>query len=691
MPPKASLVEGGATKNLRKGSKSRTGCQNCKVKRLKCDETKPECANCTKRGVTCPGYRQSLRWSTKYETLRVGAESSQALLHPSIEHQFSSLDPLSFGQADASIPTADSGSAELPPTETRTATLDVTDQNRDHAELEHLSRFDDPNHASSSINSSNDDLFVDAACAWQNGVPIPHDHGTQIVPFEASTRNFSDQQLERVEHTEHDVQIIHRQDRSNDSAQWRSLLRNYYRISTPTMSRELQTEATALVEHYFRDVCVVFSAFDSAMNPFRTVIARLWDNSSSIFYAIQSMAAAHLANYVPNMKVKGLTMQRKAYECLQNELQLASINRTMDDKLLLTVLLLGLTACWHDSSDLGSAHLAAARALIHPRLLRDDTLQNAESTRNDQFFAEALIYWEMCMAFVSQEAFAPGTERRLPSGSSSDDQITDRKVFPHPWTGIAPRVQMLFAEVGRLVRHQCNTKMMLLSIPILEDGAATVSAMELEQELLSIRLPRTDDLIDVQDERTSKADFISIAEATRCAALLEIYRVFPTILSSRLATAEGVSAAAPSATSTFFNFAQPLHPSAPDDSHSHSHTSWLTSLANHILDLLASVPSSSGTRPLQLILLATAASELRLSGPSVSSPGLCESTSYDVDVARARGFAMARLHELAARLPSKPVLRIIELVREVWRRNDAGDDVFWMDVMTANGWETIMG
>lgn len=686
MPPKKSInLDGGITKNSRRGPKSRTGCGTCKIKRLKCDETKPECSNCIKRGLTCPGYQQNLRWSTKYETIRTEVEPSQNSLHPSIEHRFATIDPSSFGTAGTeSVPNGSYGSDEG--RFTRETTLgNLMDIGKAPDEVERLYMMNKTNHVFT--DNSIDIADVDVPHEWQewqnHDFPAQHPE-TQLVSFDQPSAHKS---LVQADRTEHNVQTIVRQETSNNSTQWRSLLRNYHRISGPPMSRELQNEATALVEHYFRDVCVVFSAFDSAMNPFRTVIARLWDNSSSIFYAIQSMAAAHLANYVPNMKIKGLTMQRKAYECLQRELQLASINRSMDDKLLLTVLLLGLTACWHDSSDLGTAHLAAARALIHPRLLRDDTLQNAESTRNDQFFAEALIYWEMCMSFVSQEAFVPNLELRSGGGYVEEGHPPDRKVFPHPWTGVAPRVQMLFAEVGRLVRHQCN---MTTLIPNIESGGTQddpilISASALEEELLSIRLPTTDDLIDVQDERTSKADFIRIAEATRCAALLEIYCVFPRLLNSRRSAAQDPSKSA-STTKTFFDFER-SHLSRQIS----THTSWLTSLATHVLDLLASVPSSSGTRPLQLILLATAASELGLSGSVASSPGLSASTSYDVDVARARGFAMARLNELASRLPSKPVFKIIELVREVWRRNDAGGDVFWMNVMTANGWETIMG
>ncbi|KAF2679030.1 hypothetical protein K458DRAFT_375877, partial [Lentithecium fluviatile CBS 122367] len=34
-----------------------TGCKRCRERHTKCDETKPACRRCTKRGYVCPGYR----------------------------------------------------------------------------------------------------------------------------------------------------------------------------------------------------------------------------------------------------------------------------------------------------------------------------------------------------------------------------------------------------------------------------------------------------------------------------------------------------------------------------------------------------------------------------------------------------------------------------------------------------------
>ncbi|KUJ20885.1 uncharacterized protein LY89DRAFT_778534 [Mollisia scopiformis] len=40
------------------GPKTRTGCQTCKIRRVKCDESKPSCKRCTSTGRKCDGYVQ---------------------------------------------------------------------------------------------------------------------------------------------------------------------------------------------------------------------------------------------------------------------------------------------------------------------------------------------------------------------------------------------------------------------------------------------------------------------------------------------------------------------------------------------------------------------------------------------------------------------------------------------------------
>lgn len=50
-----------------------------------------------------------------------------------------------------------------------------------------------------------------------------------------------------------------------------------------------------------------------------------------------------------------------------------------------------------------------------------------------------------------------------------------------------------------------------------------------EEQLLSVNSPSEAEVVDTGDENTPVVQYILLAEAYRCAALLEIYRVFPII------------------------------------------------------------------------------------------------------------------------------------------------------------------
>lgn len=45
--------------------RTRTGCQTCRFRKIKCDEAKPECQNCLLRGLTCHNNLQ-LKWESDY-------------------------------------------------------------------------------------------------------------------------------------------------------------------------------------------------------------------------------------------------------------------------------------------------------------------------------------------------------------------------------------------------------------------------------------------------------------------------------------------------------------------------------------------------------------------------------------------------------------------------------------------------
>lgn len=432
-------------------------------------------------------------------------------------------------------------------------------------------------------------------------------------------------------------------------------------IEDPPLLPSLETEATTLVQYYFRDTCATWSCFDSEKNPFRTAIEVLWQKSRLIYYAIQSNAAAHLSNQISGMQVTASRMREKAHAAFLEELLNASNTQSTGDQLLLATLLLGVSASWHDNSDLGLSYLSIARSLMRLRIVNQGSEPHQPPNRNFGFFVEALIYWEMVAAFVSGEGLRSALALTADMSTFPWVGPLATTVIPHPWTGIAPRAMLLFAEVGRLVQEHA------ISVGKSEVISNLVaSATKLEEDLLSVYIPTEDEIADVHDDLTSKNDFIVLAEATQCAALLQIYRVFPDVLQWRLSAG---------------NFEAFPHMGIIEaDSPSNRSESWLIDLAIRVLNLLASVPAHSGIRCVQLLPLATAAFELR------------PTNSYGhVEIARFREFSMRRLQFLAGRLPSKPILRIAQLLKEVWRRNDLGDDTFWLNVMIDKNWETFLG
>ncbi|KAF2270837.1 hypothetical protein CC78DRAFT_450446 [Lojkania enalia] len=545
--------------------------------------------------------------------------------------------------------------------------------------LKWSTKYEEPR--SSSIDSLDD--FIDPALLQDSLSDM--DIGNLDPSFE-SLDGFDHLNTTVLDGLELDVEEVQRPDDlvSSASAELgsprlsRSLLLDYYRLPSP--STPLDDIESILIQHYFKDVCVLFSSFDSLLNPFRTTIGRLVHDSSSIYYAIQSMAAAHLANTFPNMTAVGIEMHCKACDSLQTELPLVQNGQLNGGRTFLSIILLGLSTCWHESGALGEEFLTTARSMILPKLL--STSEDEELQRQNQFFEESLIYWEMLMGFVTEDAMTfssgSGLRTRVSKKPTSAARRPDGKIVPHPWTGIAPTVQILFAEVGRLIRRE---RMLHLSgnVDPRRRQENLLNAATLEEDLLAAEYPMADELADPGDERTSKHDFVVMAEAYRCTGLLELYRVFPSLLRKRLGTDKFTWT-----DNVEFEFPTPRFETAYEGTDTKL---WLDSLAMHILGALETLPSSSGTCCLQPILLVAAASELKF----VSSVDYFDIFANDAKVMHARDFADKRLHEYALRLPAKPVRRAIELVKEVWRRLDDGESVFWIDVMIEKGWHTLMG
>ncbi|KAF1838589.1 hypothetical protein BDW02DRAFT_392287 [Decorospora gaudefroyi] len=689
-----------------KKTKSRNGCGRCKLKRLKCDETAPGCLQCKKRNVACPGYEKTLKWSTKYEVLtptRSKASSPKPRASPELSSTTSTIATSSLPQnvangIEALAAVLPAGRKNTPPTQNATLTqassaIPSPPSFEEHVSTQESSTEDGdspPEYEPFQMEDVNamDPVMLDD---FADAIHLPHDDFS-FDPFE--NIDFGSGSLDDLAYGMQDLSQKHdmgsslslplmdREPQPESSPRLsRSLLLDLYRLPSPSPSPSSPDDVESLlVQHYFKDVCGVFSSFDSGLNPFRTTISKIYQDSPSINYAIQSMAAAHLANTFPKMAAKGLELQKKARDALELELPLAQSGQTNVTKTFLSIMLLGLTTSWHDSSALGTEYLSTARDLILPKLLSRSG--GPEMEREARFFEESLIHWEMLMGFVTEDAmsFSPKSGLRnsvtsKQSGSSS--RQADGKTLPHPWTGIAPMVQFLFAEVGRLVRKERSMDRESF-MDIRRRHENLQNAASLEEDLLAAEYPSVNEVIDTGDERTPKEHFVVIAEAYRHAGLLELYRVFPSLLRKRLGSDKF------SITENMdFAFPMPRFETPFEDT---DMKLWLNSLAMHIIRSLESLPSSSGTSCVQPLLLVVAASELKF----VSSVDFFDVHANDVEILSARQFVIRRLQEFAHRMANKPLRQMITLIKETWRQSDEGQDAFWIDVMNEKGYHTIM-
>ena len=203
-----------------------------------------------------------------------------------------------------------------------------------------------------------------------------------------------------------------------------------------------------LIEYYFKEVAALFSSYDSQMNPFRSTVSRLWGSSLAMCKTMQSMAAATLVNDFPQFGPMGRRLRNEAVDIITKE-------SAMDDKSLLALLMLGQSASWHDSKDLGISFFNLLRNHLDAKPSLKDS--NAHHGNNHRFFEEALVYWEMLLSFVADDATVLSGNTAMDTGES----LVLQRV-PHPWTGIARDTQFTVQEVGRLVR--CERKRIRLRI-----------------------------------------------------------------------------------------------------------------------------------------------------------------------------------------------------------------------------------
>ncbi|KEF58805.1 uncharacterized protein A1O9_03648 [Exophiala aquamarina CBS 119918] len=702
-------------KKGRKAPRSRTGCKRCKERRFKCDEERPGCGRCQSAGLPCPGYNQSLKWSTKHEVFNPTKRRAQ-----SFKSELQT--PIPQG---ASIDIA--GSLEAAQTDISPPLPILEDDNLHHFSVPLQSAPPDSEDAI----YPNESFSTPAVPLDPFSTHIPDLQATPSgISFYSRPTDFDEAtELEEADPSESLVPPV----AIGMEFQPEQALVSSRQPLLPSPTRGPSDFSSALVEYYFKETAAVFSCYDGNMNPFRTTVGNFWTLSPALYRTLQSMAAACLVNENPYFKRLSRTLRTEAMSLLFN-------TPDEDETSLLALLMLGQSSSWFDPQDLGIPLFKTLRSRLNRREPTPDG-QLTSVVGSHGFFQEAMEYWEMLLSFVSSEIISDPMD-----GPWSPSHSNMRKI-PHPWTGICRETQMLVNQVGQLVRSErirARSTKFTWQHSIDESVTSLQLARCLESRLRSLSEPQDEAIINPGDVETPIWHLQRIAEIYRRTGLINLYRVFPDLLLEQINQLQALNA-----NSTMLSGTN----SASDDwlglvedcttgnTEPDSMYNWLTNYAIETIDLLESIPPTSRTRCLQPFMLVACACELRapplenprpfdvtstglstmntdnfrwLSSPQLSFPNSISAfnTSFDdaqatgdpgleVDesslaqafrVFHARRFVRGRLNLFMNVLPPRPTKTCMDLIEAVWNKLDEGnEDIYWIDVMMDMGLYTTMG
>ncbi|OJD34925.1 c6 zinc finger domain containing protein [Diplodia corticola] len=428
--------------------------------------------------------------------------------------------------------------------------------------------------------------------------------------------------------------------------------------STPTPTKHCAEEnpppvsdvtRKALIDFYLEEVAGTLSCFDGPLNPFRNSVASLLETSPALESAAQSMAAACLAQNSHTHKSLANQLRQEADARVQEIIESGEPNFTT----VFTLAMLGFSAEWHDPNDHGEKFWRQSLDL-----LRTPSTRINISAEEHYFFRNALAYWRLSNSLSLADELLDTLPAPLQHAPSIVTWTT-----PHPWTGVSEAPIRLLGRVSNLLKSSGNRFAPGPNVIKLQEHLQ--EAAQLECELLRLRLPDEELILNSHDERTPTSHLIQVGEVYRLCGLIRLYRGFPHLLCR---SDYSVRTSSPPSTSSSPLQTFGISTTAASEVDANG---TIRHLVKRALSILERIPLDSGVRLAQPFLLTTLASELRLSKHPGSTPTL---SSIDMEMLRARRFVTGRLSALDAHTPPYRMYTMIDFVKRIWEEMDADDD-----------------
>ncbi|EXF81310.1 hypothetical protein CFIO01_00972 [Colletotrichum fioriniae PJ7] len=668
VPPKSSKSVSKTRTGL--NPRSRSGCVTCKAKHLKCDETRPACQQCTRKGIKCGGFAQGLRWSFKHQ--------------PAL--QVLTLDDFN------------------PPTQTspkRPAT--GTPEGQTRAKKAHLGSVssDSSPRSRHSVSSSSSKSSTQGDGAGERDEDAAGAYQMSDGGMDEISQLFAE---EPVSPRQPSLGVIIQQSGASKPAEQTQL-------APYSLSPSLADTSSAFIINWFEQVCPAWSGFDSNANLNRKIAIDLWRTSATVCSSLESMSAAFLASRLPSMRQSALRLMQRATDFIQAELQVVKAQgefRSVPTGLIFSLFCLGTTVCWVDSRLYGLPFLREVRSLIR-RLNAQSASFSSANQDMLSFFNKSLAYCEMLLSVVRDD-------EPLDQGDADLALQIIEERSPHPWTGVSTLTTRLFAESIRLcrsARHRLRQGMdpQKYFSNALQD---LIGAQRLEEQLLELEFPSETPDVDTGDSSTPVSHLARVAEAYRLSSLLHLYQTFPDLVSLRL------PAESPMTESGSVPWDEWIIPLALRLVKVLEHIP--ATSGTRVIQPLLYISASTGLRhdapatsdmmgafgSLQQDLMGGTGSNMFSPPPLFDSHNLSQYISQmaeaptregsmsnmTLDVGSARHFVMRRLSILESSLPPTPVVVAKDLVQTIWRAydNDIGSPtVHWIDVMEDNDLRSMFG
>ncbi|EXJ60456.1 hypothetical protein A1O7_04609 [Cladophialophora yegresii CBS 114405] len=643
LPPLASRT---APRNIeevskRKQPKSRNGCITCKARRMKCDESKPTCQQCNRRGVPCGGYPKYLRWKS------VGPSKDDGLPQLPQVHMIPAEGQITIQPVESDISTLhnirSAPSHQQSEQRSRKIIRSSTDETTGTQLSFNKTAVIERREPIPDVDCDDDDPSISGGGSVglpkvQQLLSLPSlveagrllsTPGTDDSPYQSSPFNIfalqgdggslqfddSDWNTYGLEGLFRGTDVAwepgtglvtleqHEFELSNDTARASlTALSDGVRgngIQLPTQETQAATITRETIQQLFENrTCGILSIKeDQTRNPWRTLVWPLATHCTALYHALAAMACLHTCKLQPQFRLPGLQHFEHSMKSLND-------NSNMPlEKIVATRLALALAASWdHEKSSTVIDHTNAARILIRQASDKErisELLPTGLSRLS--FFANTCLYMDVIARLTCVDPQSSHDSEFMAACSMLSSSIPSKQQLD-PLMGCAITLFPLIGRLAELVGRVRKRTERRNSPTIISKAIELRMAIEGWVPLITSQGP--------VGVNTSLADSIQTAEAYRWASLLLLRQAVPEL--------------------------------------PWAHSFW--ELASKSLVFLATIPLSSRTTIVQTF-------PLLLAG--------CEATGDDDrDWVRERWSLMSRC------MIAGIVDRCKEITTEVWRRRD---------------------